>query len=81
MDFAITGKKIKGTVSPLQNATPLKPTPKKTAPVKPVNPATKPKSSVIVNKVQPAKVSKPETKPVLKKEESVKVEVEDKKTE
>ena len=80
MDFAITGKKIKGTANPLQNATVLKPTPKKTVPVKPVQPLTKPKSSITSAKVQQAKVSKPETKPSPKKEEEpAKVEVEEKK--
>ena len=64
MDFAITGKKIKGAANPLQNVTPLKPAPKKTAPVKPTHPVTKPKSSVPVTKVQPTKVSKPEPKPI-----------------
>jgi hypothetical protein len=61
MDFAITGKKIKGTTNPITVTTPLKTT-KKTS-VKPSVPSMKPKSSVPA-KPLPAKSAKVQQKPV-----------------
>ena len=58
MDFAITGKKIKGNTTPLpaQVVASTKPTPKKSVPMKSTQPVVKPKSSI------PAKTTKPQVK-------------------
>ena len=51
MDFAITGKKIKGTAQIQPQITTPKPTPKKPANSKPVHPVYKPKPPITNTKV------------------------------
>ena len=69
MDFAITGKQIKGTSNMQGQANTPKPTPKKVPTNKATQPVTKPKQSIPSSKIQSIKTSKPQVQKQAKKVE------------